>query len=61
LANNRVNQNQSQNPDPQLKVVSGDDINPSQEQQTLPESLTEWWVRINHVNWHPTRKKNDIS
>lgn len=44
-------QNLSQNPDPQKKPVSGDDITPSQEQQPLPDrlpqSLIEWLARIN--------------
>jgi hypothetical protein len=46
-----VSQNCSENPDPQEKLVSGDDITPSQEQQTipdrLPQSLIEWLARIN--------------
>ena len=39
------------NHDSQEKPVSGDDINPSQEQQLLPyrlpQSLIEWLARIN--------------
>lgn len=46
-----VSQNFSVNPDPQEKRVSGDDINPSQEQQILPDrlpqSLIKWLARIN--------------
>ena len=41
----------SENSDPQEKQVSGDDMTPSQEQQTLPDrfpqSLIEWLARIN--------------
>jgi hypothetical protein len=40
-----------ENPDPQEKPVSGDDITPSQEQprlpDRLPQSLIEWLARIN--------------
>jgi hypothetical protein len=46
-----VSQNLLENPDPQEKPVSGDDITPSQEQQPLPDrlpqSLIEWLARIN--------------
>ena len=46
-----VSPNYSENPDPQLKRVSGDDITHPQEQQTLPDrlpqSLIEWLARIN--------------
>ena len=51
MADKNVSQNFSENPDPQEKRVSGDDITPSQEQQTLPDrlpqSLIEWLARIN--------------
>ena len=51
MADERVSQNVSENPDPQEKPVSGDDITPSQEQQSLPDrlpqSLIEWLARIN--------------
>jgi hypothetical protein len=51
MTNRRINQNHSQNPDPQSKGISGDDITHSQEQQTLPDrlpkSLIEWLARIN--------------
>ena len=44
-------QNLSQNPDAQVKGVSGDDITHHQEQQILPDrlpqSLLEWSARIN--------------
>ena len=52
MADEIVSQNFSVNPDPQEKLVSGDDITPSQEQQLLPDrlpqSLIEWLARINH-------------
>ena len=51
MANEDVSQNLSENPDPQEKRVSGDDITPSQEQPSLqdrlPQSLLEWLARIN--------------
>jgi hypothetical protein len=51
MADESVSQNFSENPDPQEKQVSGDDITPSQEQQPLPDrlpqSLIEWLARIN--------------
>ena len=51
MADESVSQNLPENPDPQEKPVSGDDITPSQEQQTLPDrlpqSLIEWLARIN--------------
>jgi hypothetical protein len=51
MANKHVSENSSENPDPQEKTVSGDDITPSQEQQVLPDrlpqSLIEWLARIN--------------
>ena len=51
MADKSVSQNPSENPDPQEKRVSGDDITPSQEQQSLPDrlpqSLIEWLARIN--------------
>jgi hypothetical protein len=44
-------QNFPENPDPQEKPVSGDDITPSQERprlpDRLPQSLVEWLARIN--------------
>lgn len=51
MADEKLSQNFSKNPDPQEKPVSGDDITPSQEQQPLPDripqSLIEWLARIN--------------
>jgi len=51
MADEHVSQNLPENPDPQQKPVSGDDITPSQEQQLLPDrlpqSLIEWLARIN--------------
>jgi len=51
MADESVSQNLPENPDPQEKPVSGDDITPSQEHQPLPDrlpqSLIEWLARIN--------------
>jgi hypothetical protein len=51
MANEYVSRTFSENPDPQVNQVSGDDITPSQEQQPLPDrlpqSLIEWLARIN--------------
>ncbi len=51
MADESVSRNIPKNPDPQEKPVSGDDITPSQEQQSLPDrlpkSLIEWLARIN--------------
>jgi hypothetical protein len=51
MADESDSQNFPENPDPQVKPVSGDEITPSQEQQTLldilPMSLVEWLARIN--------------
>jgi hypothetical protein len=51
MADESVSQNITENPDPQEKLVSGDDITPSQEQprlpDRLPQSLIEWLARIN--------------
>ena len=51
MPDKNISQNFSENPDPQEKRISGDDITPSQEQQTLPDrlpqSLIEWLARIN--------------
>ena len=50
MADESVSQNSSENPDPQEKQVSGDDITPSQEQQMVlarpPKSLVDWLVRV---------------
>ncbi len=47
MADEHVSQNFSENPDPQEKPVSGDDITPSQEQQIVlakpPKSLLDCW------------------
>ncbi len=66
MADESVSQNFSENPDPQEKPVSGDDITPSQEQQNLPDrlpqSLIEWLVRINRRYLALNQKKtNDTS
>lgn len=51
MADKCVSHNYYENPDPQSKQVSGDDITHPQEQQSLPDrlpqSLIEWLVRIN--------------
>ena len=51
MADENGSQNLSKNPDAQVNRVSGDDITPSQEQQTLPDRLPqcliEWLARIN--------------
>jgi hypothetical protein len=51
MADKNGSQNFSENPDPQEKTVSGDDITPSQEHprlpDRLPQSLIEWLARIN--------------
>jgi hypothetical protein len=50
MADESVSQNFFENPDPQEKPVSGDDITPTQEQQVIlarpPKSLVEWLVRV---------------
>jgi hypothetical protein len=50
MADKNGSQNFSENPDPQEKPVSGDDITPTQEQQVIlarpPKSLVEWLVRV---------------
>lgn len=51
MADESVGRNFIENPDPQSKQVSGDDISHAQDQQTFPErllqSLFEWLERIN--------------
>jgi hypothetical protein len=51
MAYENNNKSLSQNPDPQVNRVSGDDITIPQEQQNLPDSLPksliEWLARIN--------------
>ena len=66
MADERVSQNFSENPDPQEKPVSVGDITPSQEQQPLPDrlpqSLIEWLARINrHYLALNQEKTNDTS
>ncbi len=50
MANEHVSRTFSENPDPQEKPSSGDDITPSQEQQIVltrpPKSLVDWLVRV---------------
>ena len=50
MASEDESQNFTENPDPQEKPVSGDDITPSQEQQIVlarpPKSLVDWLVRV---------------
>ena len=50
MADEHVSQSFSENPDPQEKPISRDDITPSQEQQKVlerpPKSLVEWLVRV---------------
>jgi hypothetical protein len=50
MADKSVSKNFPENPDPQEKRVSGDDITPSQEQQMVlarpPKSLVDWLVRV---------------
>ena len=68
MADESVSQNFSENPDPQEKPVAGDDITPSQEQQTLPDrlpqSLLEWLARINRrylaLNQEKTNDTSEI-
>lgn len=51
MADKYVSQTFCENPDPQEKPVSGDDITHPPEQQPLPDrlpqSLIEWLARIN--------------
>ena len=51
MANKPLSQNFSEIPNPQSKEVSGDDINPIQEQSDPlpdpPKTLVEWLARIN--------------
>ena len=50
MADESVSQNLPENPDPQEKPVSGDDITLSQEQQIVlvrpPKSLLDWLGRV---------------
>ena len=65
MADKNVSQNFSENPDPQEKRVSGDDITPSQEQQIVPDrppkSLMEWLARVHRrLTGAETRKRLTI-
>ena len=50
MADESLSHNFSENPDPQEKPVSEDDITPSQEQVIVlarpPKSLLDWLVRV---------------
>jgi len=63
MADRSVSQNLPENPDPQVKQVSRDDITPSQEQQNLPDrmpqSLIEWLARINRRYLALNQEKTD--
>lgn len=66
MADKNVSQNFSENPDPQEKRVSGDDITPSQEQQIVlakpPKSLLDWLVRVHsRLMALENEKANDTS
>jgi hypothetical protein len=66
MADESVSQNFSENPDPQEKQVSGDDITPSQEQQIVlarpPKSLLDWLVRVHlRLMALENEKANDTS
>ena len=62
MADENASQNFSENPDPQEKSVSRDDITPYQEQQKFPErppkSLVEWLVRV-HLRLIALEKEKD--
>jgi hypothetical protein len=62
MADKNASQNFSENPDPQEKAVSGDDITPSQEQQIVldrpPKSLVDWLVRV-HLRLMALEKEKD--
>lgn len=63
MADENAGQNFSENPDPQEKPVSGDDITPTQEQQKFPErppkSLVEWLVRV-HLRLMALEKEKTV-
>ncbi len=66
MADEGVSQNFSENPDPQVNQVSGDDITPSQEQQIFldkpPKSLVDWLVRVHmRLTAVKNEKANDSS
>jgi hypothetical protein len=63
MADEDVSQTFSEKPDPQEKRVSGDDINPSQEQQVIlarpPKSLVDWLARLNQRYLAFSQDKNN--
>jgi hypothetical protein len=66
MADKNGSQNFSENPDPQEKPVSGDDITPTQEQQIVltrpPKSLLDWLVRVHlRLMALESEKANDSS
>ncbi|GIV63633.1 MAG: hypothetical protein AB1457_06255 [Chloroflexota bacterium] len=66
MADEHVSRKFSENPDPQEKPVSGDDITPSQEQQIVltrpPKSLVDWLVRVHlRLMALENEKANDTS
>lgn len=66
MADESVSQNFSENPDPQEKPVSEDDITPSQEQEIVlvkpPKSLLDWLVRVHlRLMALENEKANDTS
>lgn len=66
MADESVSQNFSENPDPQEKRLSRDDITPSQEQQIVlakpPKSLLDWLVRVHlRLMALENEKANDTS
>jgi hypothetical protein len=65
MAEESVSQNFLENPDPQEKAVSEDDITPSQEQQALPDRLPQClingWRAYRQYRAPPTQKSPSIS
>lgn len=63
MSDENGSQNLSENPDPQVNLVSGDDITHPQEQQILPDrlpqSLIEWLARINQRYLALNQEKTD--
>jgi hypothetical protein len=63
MADEYVSRNLPENPDPQEKRVSGDDITPSQEQQIFlerpPKSLVEWLVHV-HLRLMALEKEKTV-
>lgn len=62
MADKNGSQTFSENPDPQEKRVSGDDITPTQEQRIIlarpPKSLVDWLVRV-HLRLIALEKEKD--